>query len=340
MVKFLMPKGISGFQVCLVLLLLSAFSVAGCGSVSRNDAHSLYEKSAVGIDRFAVAGGYNIHYVDVGSGKPVVLIPGAFSTYRVWNLLLPKLSQQFRVIAIDYVGVGDSDKPGSEFDYSVRSQADVIADLIRSLDLGKVRLVGVSYGSGIALNIAGRYPGLVEKVVCIEGGAFIMPETLNHSKSTALLGIPVIGDVFLGALKSGLFDKVAVKGVMGNAWLSLDAKEREEILKIIAMNLKTASRTAWYRIYRSITSPIDFTEELKYSSVPIRYLYGEQSRYRDVSRANADIIRNIALNAEIISVSDGIHDLELQYPGKVFDAITSPWGNAELASDLLIRRNN
>ncbi len=278
-----------------------------------------------GLVSCRVSGLVQIHYVEAGSGRPVVLIPGAFSTYRVWNLLIPKLSRQFRVIAVDYVGVGDSDKPEDVFDYSVKSQADVIAGVIRKLNLGKVRLAGVSYGSGIALDIAGRYPELVENVICIEGGAFIMPEQLNHSKSTALLGIPIIGDFFLGALKTGLFDKIAAKGVMGKAWERLDSSEKERVLKIITANLKTASRTAWYRIYRSITSPVDFTEELRYASIPIKYLYGEQSRYRNVSRTNADIIRSIALNAEVISFDDGIHDLELQYPGKIYDVIARPW---------------
>lgn len=345
MVKLKMPSmefriHKSRIRPCLILMLLIAFLASGCASMQKNDSHSLYEKSSTGTDHFAVAGGYNVHYVEAGSGKPVILIPGAFSTYRVWNRLMPKLSQQFRVIAIDYVGVGDSDKPESGFDYSVKSQADIVAEMIRSLNAGKVRLVGVSYGSGIALNIAARYPELVENVICIEGGAYIMPEQLKHGKSTALLGIPVIGDFFLGALKTGIFDTIAAKGVMDRAWDRLDKYERQEVMKIIATNLKTASRKAWYQIYLSITSPVDFTAELNNSTVPIRYLYGENSRYLEVSRTNAEIIRRAALNSEIISFRDGIHDLELQYPGKVFDAITGPWGNTELASDLLLRRNN
>ena len=345
MVKFQMLQRFFSSHIAytrtrIILCLLFAFLTAGCASLPKNYSHTLYEKSVVGADRFVEAGGYNIHYIEAGAGRPVVLIPGAFSTYRVWNLLIPKLSRQFRVIAIDYVGVGDSDKPGDSFDYSVRSQANIIAEVIRKLNLGKVRLAGVSYGSGIALDIAGRYPDLVENVICIEGGAFIMPEQLNHNKSTALLGIPIIGDFFLGALKTGLFDRIAAKGVMGEAWDHLDSSQKEEVLKIITANLKTASRTAWYRIYRSITSPVDFTEELRYSSVPIKYLYGEQSRYRSVGRTNADIIRSIALNAEVISFNDGIHDLELQYPSKIYDVITSPGIYTELASDLLLLHQN
>ncbi len=344
-VKFLMQSvklriQKSFIRSSFIMILFLAFLVSGCASVQKNDTHYIYEKAPIGSDHFAMAGGYNIHYVEAGNGEPVILIPGAFSTYRVWNRVIPRLSRGYRVFALDYVGVGDSDKPESGFDYSVGSQADVIADLIKSQKLARVRLVGVSYGSAIALNIAVRYPELVENVTCIEGGAYIMPEQLKHSKSTALLGIPIIGDFFLGALKTGIFDRVAAKGVMDQAWDRLEQSEKQEVINIIATNLRTASRKAWYRIYRSITSPMDFTAELNKSTVPIRYLYGEQSKYIEVSRTNAEIIRRIAFNSEIIPFRDGIHDLELQYPGKVFDAITASWGNTELASDLLVQGNN
>ncbi|HMK60010.1 MAG TPA: alpha/beta hydrolase [Dissulfurispiraceae bacterium] len=338
MVKWLMSFShfkllITFNHITVALSLFAAITACGCASSQKNAAHLLYEQSTVGVDRFATAGGYNIHYVESGTGRPVVLIPGAFSTYRVWSRLIPALSREFHVIAVDYAGVGDSDKPGSDFDYSVRAQADIIAELINSLNLGKVRLAGVSYGSSIALNIAARYPQLVQNVVCVEGGAFILPEQLNHSKSTALLGIPILGDLVLEIMKSGLFDKVAAKEIMGDAWDKLELADKEMILKLVNTNLQSASRSAWYHIYRAITRQTDFTQELTYSSVPIKYLYGEQSKYLKVSKTNADIIRSIALNAEIISFDDGIHDLELQYPGKVVDAIAGSWDTSQIASD-------
>ena len=58
-----------------------------------------------------------LHYVEAGAGEPILLIPGAFTTYRAWNRVLAGLSLHARVLAVDYVGVGDSDKPETGFDY-------------------------------------------------------------------------------------------------------------------------------------------------------------------------------------------------------------------------------
>ncbi|MBI3398132.1 MAG: alpha/beta hydrolase [Deltaproteobacteria bacterium] len=263
--------------------------------------------------------------METGEGEPVLLIPGAFSTYRIWNRMIPELSKKFRVLAIDYIGTGDSDKPTAGFDFSVMAQADVIAEMIQSLNLRKVGLIGVSYGSVIALNITSRYPQLVERVACIEGGALIIPEHLHHNTMANFMGFPLIGDIILAALKSGLFDRMAAKSIMGTAWEQMSEVEKEEIAEIVASNLRTSSRSAWYGIYRSITSPIDFTETLKNSSIPVLYIYGEQSRYREMAKRNIDIIRTVLPNVNIVSFDSGIHDLELQYPDRVVGAILQSW---------------
>lgn len=309
----------------LLFLLLPIIACAGCSREVRNDSHLVYQRAQFGEDRFVVVQGYNIHYVEAGYGAPVVLIPGAFSTYRIWNRMIPEFAHDFRIIAIDYIGIGDSDKPVAGFDYSVQAQANVIAEMVRSLNLGKVRLIGVSYGSAIALNIVSKYPELVERVACIEGGAFIVPEYLHYNKLGSLLGFPLIGDIIMSALKSGLFDRMVAQSIMGPAWEQMEVSEREEITDIVASNLRTSSPSAWYGIYRSITSPIDFTEALKNSSVPILYIYGEQSRYREIAKMNVDIIKTFVPNTEIVSFDTGVHDLELQYPYQVANAILKSW---------------
>src|SRR5262245_26402469 len=89
-------------------IALALFTGACCETRVRNDEHVLYRRSEIGEDRFAQVGGFNLHYVEAGDGPPIVLIPGAFSTWRVWSRVLPALARQHHVIALDYVGTGDS----------------------------------------------------------------------------------------------------------------------------------------------------------------------------------------------------------------------------------------
>jgi len=298
-------------------LALCVLGGAGCSTVARNGEHRVYSNPEYGRDRFVQVRGYTIHYVEAGQGRPLLLIPGAFTTYRTWNRVLPGLMLHNRVLAVDYLGVGDSDKPERGFGYTVEEQADVMAELIGTLGLSRVNVMGASYGGAVALNLAARYPDLVERVVCIEGGALITPEMLNYSRLGALVEWPVLGDIVWGFMKSGLFDEATARSIMGAAWDELSPAERQEVVGVFSANLHTVSRASWIGIYRAITNRIDFMQALDWVRVPMLYLYGEDSKYRAVAEMNARHFKRHNPNIEVISLRGGIHDLQLQYPGEV-----------------------
>jgi len=189
--------------------------------------------------------------------------------------------------------------------------------MILTLRLSRVNVVGASYGGAVALNLASRYPDLVNKIVCIEVGALITPEALNYSKLGALLEWPVLGDIIWGFMKSGLFDRTTGRSLMGAAWERLTPEERKDITRIIAANIKTASRSSWNSIYHAITDKIDFIRVLEYTRVPILYLYGEDSKYRAVVDMNVRNFEAFNPNIEVISFKGGTHELHLQYPHDV-----------------------
>ena len=291
----------------------------GCSYLVKNDQHEVYSISKQGTDKFVVAKGYNIHYVDAGEGEPVFLIPGAFSTYRHWNKMIPFLSKYYRLLCIDYLGVGDSDKPRSGFKYTIEEQADLIADMMEKLQIPKVHIVGVSYGGAIALNIAARYPQRVNKIVSIEGNGI---DGNKHRKITYgpledLLRFPLVGEILIGVTRSGLTDRFVAKSVMGKAWENLNETEKKAVLEIISQNNGTASRISWYHIARTLKTSKDFSEEAKTISTPILYLYGENSDYHDMAKANANFLETHLPNVEVVSFQDGIHDLQLQKPEEV-----------------------
>jgi hypothetical protein len=95
-----------GWALTLALLLLGG---AACSTPGTRSGPRLYSEARHGIDRFVQAQGYRLHYVEGGQEPPVVLIPGAFTTYRTWDGMLLALAAHHRVLLVDYVGVGDSD---------------------------------------------------------------------------------------------------------------------------------------------------------------------------------------------------------------------------------------
>ena len=282
----------------------------------KNDRHKIYSKPQYGLDKFVVVQDYNIHYVEAGEGEPILLIPGAFSTYRHWNRIIPYLSKHYKLLCLDYLGVGDSDKPRSGFGYTIEEQADLIVKMVEALHLSKVQIFGVSYGGAIALNAAARYPEKVSKIISIEGNG-IKHQDIPYRPMKGLLGWPVIGELSIGVIRSGLADRLVAKSVMGKAWEQMTEAEKNEIVEIVAKNNKTASSVSWHLISQTIETSRDFTDQAKTIQNHVLYLYGGDSIYHNMAETNAEFLKTHLPNVKIVRFDDGIHDLELQKPEEV-----------------------
>jgi pimeloyl-ACP methyl ester carboxylesterase len=304
-------------KILFVILLIPCllFNI-GCSYMVKNDKHQIYLKPRYGMDKFITVQGYNLHYVEAGEGQPILLIPGAFSTYRHWNRVIPYLSERYKLLCLDYLGVGDSDKPRSGFGYTIEEQADLIVKMIEALQIQKVHVMGVSYGGAIALNLAARYPEKVDMIISIEGNG-IKHQGVPYKPMKGFLGWPVVGEIFTGVIRSGIADKLVTKSVMGKAWEQMSEAEKRELIEIIAQNNKTASCVSWYRISRTIETSRDFSDQAKTIQTPVLYLYGGNSTYHDMAETNAEFLRAHLQNVEIVRFNDGIHDLELQKPKEV-----------------------
>ena len=113
------------------------------------------------------AGGVQTNYLEAGSGQPVVLIHGSgpgVTAYANWRLVIPALSDRFRVLAPDMAGFGFSERP-EKADYGVDLWTEQVAAFLDALDIPQAHVVGNSFGGAIALRLAARYPDKVAKLV-------------------------------------------------------------------------------------------------------------------------------------------------------------------------------
>lgn len=105
---------------------------------------------------FIDAGGIRTHYHDVGSQPAVLLLHGSgpgVSAWANWQRSLPALSRSSRVIALDIVGYGDTERP-DDVTYSLRTWTDHVWALADRLELEQFSIVGNSLGGRIALQMA------------------------------------------------------------------------------------------------------------------------------------------------------------------------------------------
>ena len=99
-----------------------------------------------------------------GQGSPVLFISGTGADLRVKpNVLDGPLAKNFRVIAYDQRGLGQTQKPPGPYEMEDYSK-DAIA-LLDSLGIGQVHLVGVSFGGMVGLHIALQFPERMKRIV-------------------------------------------------------------------------------------------------------------------------------------------------------------------------------
>jgi pimeloyl-ACP methyl ester carboxylesterase len=125
-------------------------------------------------------------------GSPIVLIHCFSCAINWWDRMMPMLDRDHRVIAIDLLGHGGSEKPTSG--YTIPNQADLVAQALGRLGVRNAVVAGHSLGGSVAVGLAERSPQLVSKVMIIDTPP-------DHSGSSlglvAKLGFaPVIGEFF------------------------------------------------------------------------------------------------------------------------------------------------
>jgi len=110
--------------------------------------------------------GRSIRYYDIGSGPPLVLIHGIGGDADEWAFCLDPLSASHRVIALDLLGFGRSDKPFLA--YSIAVFVEVLEAFLHKLDLARPTLIGESLGGWIAAAYALQHPQAVDKLVLVD----------------------------------------------------------------------------------------------------------------------------------------------------------------------------
>ena len=97
-----------------------------------------------------------LHYLEKGSGFPLILLHGLSDDARLWIPLLPYFSENYRTIALDLRGHGRSGKPDTP--YSIQQFSTDLFELLRELDIARAHLLGLSLGGVIAQHFALEHP--------------------------------------------------------------------------------------------------------------------------------------------------------------------------------------
>ena len=116
--------------------------------------------------RFAEVNGVRLHYRIGGSGAPIVLLHGYTQTGHMWHPIVPSLIPHHTVIVPDLRGAGDSAKP--QTGYEKKALAVDIHELMTSLGVDRVTVVGHDIGLMVAYAYAAQFPRATDRVVLMD----------------------------------------------------------------------------------------------------------------------------------------------------------------------------
>jgi haloalkane dehalogenase len=155
---------------------------------------------------FALGGGSRMHYVDEGSGPPILMCHGQPMWSFLYRKVILRLRERFRCIAVDLPGFGLSDRP-DRYGYTAAEHAATLARLVEHLALQDMIVMAQDWGGPIGMSVASRAPerirglvfmntwywplaGIREKLLALAGSSAVAAGLLRHTDVGFDFGIP------------------------------------------------------------------------------------------------------------------------------------------------------
>jgi len=273
--------------------------------------------------------GDRIAYRDAGRGPALLLIHGMAGSSVTWRALIPQLSKNYRVIAPDLLGHGESAKPRG--DYSLGAFAVWLRDFLDELGVDRATIVGQSLGGGLAMQFAHQHRDYCERLVLIGSGGLgpdLSPVLRILSAPGAEFVLPVVAPQPVLNLGNKLASWLTSAGVQapraGQMWLAYSSLSEPQ------------ARQAFLRTLRSVVDyrgqAVSALNKLHLTAgLPTLLIWGDHDRIIPVSHAHA---AHDALAGSRLEVLEGIgHFPHVEAPTTVaemledFMASTSPRTN-------------
>jgi pimeloyl-ACP methyl ester carboxylesterase len=209
---------------------------------------------------------------------PIVLLHCYACSMRWWDELVPLLDTDRRVIRVDLLGFGGSEKPKSG--YSVDDQAQLVAGALNELDVQGAVVVGQSMGTAMAVSLAQQSSQLVDRVVGISLGP------TNSESSLPFLAkleyVPVLGEALWR-----LTPNFVVKKAFGDAFAP-DFDVPDEFEDVIVDGYHDMTYTSYDKANSALE---DFRDEeplndrMTAAAVPMMAVFGEEDQIVEIPEA-------------------------------------------------------
>lgn len=255
----------------------------------------------------------------------ILLLHGLSSNVKMWNLVAPRLAQNFQVVALDQRSHGLTPAP-TDNDFGFAAVCDDLHQVCTQLEIVRPIVVGHSWGGNVALEYAVRYADGIAGVVMIDGGYLSLREVMTWSQVEKMTAPPrwagKLLDEFLSHAKhiwGGQLSTEVLDEIRGNFTVLAD----QTIVPHLAFdNHLRIMRATWEQstdaLYAQLKCPTLFLPCLppEPHDLPAQQFLGWK-------RKTAAHIQKVTSRAQIDWLVDSIHDVPVQRPELVADKILS-----------------
>ena len=263
-----------------------------------------------------VAVGEVLRTTSVGSGRPVVLIPGLFGAAFGYRKLVGPLAELgYRAIVIEPLGFGWSSHP-RRANYSLSAQTTRIAAVLDSLGIEKALIVAHSTGASIALRLAYQRPDLVEGILSIDGG----PE--ETAAAPGLRRAMRFGGLLTKALlQPDAFRNEVRRGIVANSsdttWVTAEVLSG---YTAAATSDLPGAIDAWQGMTKSVEAE-SLRVRLAECRVPVRLLVGAVPHQSGIGADEIELLRLRLTDFAMESVARSGQYIQEEQPGAVLTAL-------------------
>jgi pimeloyl-ACP methyl ester carboxylesterase len=268
--------------------------------------------------RFLEIDGVRLHYVERGSGEPLVLLHGNGSMIQDFESsgLVDLAAKTYRVIVIDRPGFGHSSRPRNVI-WTPDAQGELIKLALDRLGVSRALVVGHSWGASVAVALALKYPDLIRGLVLASG--YYYPTLRPDVVAMGAPALPLVGDILSHTL-SPLISRAVWPLMMGKIF-----RPRSVPKKFAAFPKEMALRPSQIRASAAESAlmiPDAFHFRNRYADLrmPVVIIAGEQDEIVDIDKQSARLHSEI-LQSKFHRVAGNGHMIQQTATDQVMSAI-------------------
>lgn len=258
-----------------------------------------------------------------GNGQSILLVHGLASNARIWNRVAPLLAEAFRVAALDQRSHGLSGE-ARDGDYGFEAVCADMREVCAGLRFERPIVVGHSWGAGVALEYAARYPDGVAGVVMIDGGFVGMGRRMTWEETEKRLAPPRLAGTPLAEFRervryslNGDFNEEVFDIILGNFEVRPDNTIHPHLAFESHMKIV---RAMWEQdpdwLYPQVKCPALFLP-----CIPPEPRDSMAEQFLSWKREGAALAQKLMPQARIDWLADSIHDVPIQRPELVAEKV-------------------